>query len=159
MKLFELSQMYNDTLDEVTDNDELSPQIIDDVMTGIEADFKEKGVAVASYFKNMEVDIKAIKEAEADMKERRLAMEKKVSSLKKYLLDNMIRTEITKIECPYFKISVRNNPISVQVLDESDIPDNFKITKQVTSIDKKSIKDAGGCPGVELVSGKSLQIK
>ena len=71
----------------------------------------------------------------------------------------MVAADITKIECPYFALSIRNNPTKVEVNDFLKVPDEFKKTVETVTVDKKSIKEAGGCPGAELISTKRLQIK
>ena len=154
LHLYEIKQLYLDSLDDIED-----PADFKEILDSIIDEFEDKGIAVISYFKSLEAESKAIKDAEALMKARRTTMDNKVAKLKDYLLTNMIQTGITKIECPLFKVSVRNNPESVSIINEKLIPGKYKITKTVTSIDKKLIKSDGGCPGVELVSGKSLTIK
>ncbi|MGJ0484310.1 MAG: siphovirus Gp157 family protein [Methylomicrobium sp.] len=41
--------------------------------------------------------------------------------MKDYLKGNMEHTGITKIECPYFKLSIQNNPAAAHIFDESAI--------------------------------------
>ena len=83
-----------------------------------------------------------LKAAEADMEKRRKALENRVKWMKEYLKGNMERTGISKIECPYFKLSIQNNPPAVNIIDEDAIPLEFK--EQVISwkIDKTAIKEA-----------------
>jgi hypothetical protein len=64
----------------------------------------------------------AIKKAESEMASRREAMENRSQSIKDYILRCMRNSGINKIECPYFKISIRTNPQKVIIDDESKIP-------------------------------------
>jgi hypothetical protein len=107
----------------------------------------------------MEADIKTLKEAENRLSVRRKQKEDRVAWLKRYLLENMQKTGILSIECPYFKVSLRDNPESVVIKDESLVPDQYKTTEIVVKINKQAIKADGGCLGVELVKGKRLVIK
>ncbi len=100
-----------------------------------------------------------LKQAEASIKARRVLIEKRIAWMKDYLLKNMQATGITKITCPYFDISTRKNPASVLIKDEALIPAKYKTTEFITKVDKKAIKDDGGCAGVEIVQGESLRIK
>ncbi len=157
--LYEISSNYRQAILEMADMDDLPGDVLDDTLEGMEGEFNDKAIAVTSFFKNLEAESKAIKEAEAAMKARRTILDKKIARLKAYLLENMQQTGITKISCPYFQVSVRNNAPSVVVTDETLIPEQFRQREIVEKIDKKAIKDAGGCPGAELVRGKSLSIK
>jgi hypothetical protein len=75
----------------------------------------------------------------------------------------MVNMGISKIECPYFKLFIQNNPAAVNVFDEEAVPLTFK--KQVVSwsIDKVVIKHAikGGknVAGATLTNGNRLVIK
>lgn len=154
MNLFEISQLYNDTLEAIIDED-LDLSLIDQ----IEGDFKEKSINVIKFFKNLEASAAAIKEAEGAMRKRRQVMENKIKSMKEYLLHNMLNTGVTVIECPYFKASLRKNPPAVNIIDENLIPEQFKIVETTIKIDRLAIKEAGGCPGASIVQNKSLSIK
>ena len=154
MKLYELKQLYVDTLDEIDDVEEYK-----DVLDSITDEFQDKGLAVLAYYKNSEADAKAMKEAIDSIKVRRDRLIKSNTALKEYLLHNMIDTGITSLESPYFSCKVRDNPPSVKIIDELSIPDEFKEEIISTKVDKIAIKKAGGCTGVEIVRNKSLQIK
>ncbi len=154
MKLYEISQMYQDTLDDIDSEDENSLEAIN----SIEVEFEDKAIAVISHFKNLEADAVAIKEEENKMKARRLSIEKNVAWLKNYLLNNMIETGINKITCPYFEVKLKTNPASTIIVDESLIPDEFKTEVRSVKIDKTAIKKAGGCDGAKLIRKQSLSI-
>ena len=93
------------------------------------------------------------------MQTRKLGLQKKSDSIKEYLFRNMIESGIEEISCPYFKLSIRQNPAKVVVQDESLIPDKYMVTKTTSAPDKRLIKKDGGCTGVELVTSQSLVIK
>lgn len=159
MKLYEIAQTYQHAFDEMSAIEGLPEDVLSDTLEGIEGEFNDKAIAITSFFKNMEAETKAMKEAEDSIKARRVAIEKRVNWMKDYLLKNMQATGITKISCPYFDIAVRKNPASVQIKDETAIPAKYKTTEFITKIDKAAIKKDGGCTGVELVQGESLSIK
>jgi len=155
MKLYEIKQMYLDTLDDIDSTDENALEAIND----IEGEFQDKAIAVISHFKNLEVDILAIKDAEKQMKARRMVIENKVKYLKDYLLYNMIDTDINKISCPFFEVKLKNNPPSTVIVNEALIPDKYKTEVTTIKIDKAAIKKDGGCDGVKIKHGQSLSFK
>lgn len=157
--LYEITETHNRALLALAEMDDIPEDAINDTLEALEGEFNDKAISVAGFFQGVDAEILAMREAEKRIATRRKIKENQVARLKEYLLFNMERTGVTKIECPYFKISIRNNAESVNVLDESLIPDEFIRTVTTTSPDKTAIKNAGGCPGVELVRSKSLSIK
>ena len=143
---------------------ELDDQTIIDTLEGESTDLVEKGKNVAAVFRNLESDAKQIKEAEQQLAERRKAIEKRAESLKNYLKTNMEVAGIQKIECPWFVVSIANNPEAVTVDDETLIPrDYFKEIPASYVLDKnlckQALKDGYEVPGARLTRGTSLRIK
>lgn len=157
MKLYEIAEKHNNALLAMADIDGLDESVINDTLEALEGEFNDKALSVASFFQNIEAEIKAMRDAEKRIAERRKIKESSVKRLKDYLLREMQRTGISKIECPQFQISLRNNPDSVEIVDENLIPNEFK--RVVYEIDKMAIKKAGYCPGAEIVKKQTLVIK
>lgn len=159
MNLYEIATTHNQALLDLADMDDIPEEVINDTLEALEGSFNDKAVSVAGFFMNIDAEIAAMKEAEKRIADRRKAKENQISWIKNYLLENMLRTGITKIECPQFKISLRNNAESVHVVDENLIPDEYMRTTITKVPDKAAIKAAKGCPGVELRRSHSLLIK
>jgi hypothetical protein len=161
--LFQLAAEHRALSDKLHDLD-LDDQTILDTLEGESTDLIEKGKNVAAVFRNLESDAKQIKEAEQQLAERRKAYEKRAESLKNYLKTNMEIAGIQKIECPWFVVSIAQNPEAVTVDDESLIPrDYFKEIPVSYQLDKAlvklAIKDGFTVPGARLTRGTSLRIK
>lgn len=161
--LYELTNEYKAISDKLHEAD-LDETTIADTLESIGGDLQEKAVNVAKFFRNMESMADQIKQAESQMAERRKAIEKRAASLKAYLKDNMERAGITKIESPWFCVSIAQNPASVQIDDESLIPDDYMREIPATfAPDKKLMKSAMDegytIPGARLVRGTSIRIK
>lgn len=162
--LYQLAENYLQALDFLTDPElDLPIEAINDTLEGLSWELEEKAVNVTKFLRNMEATADAIKQAEEAMAKRRKALENRAKCLKDYLKGNMERTGISKIECPFFKLSIQKNPDSVNIVDEATIPEQFK--EQVISwkIDKTAIKEAikagRAVPGAVLVNGTRLAIK
>jgi len=159
MNLYDIATNHNNALLALAEIENIDAETVDQILADLEGDVKDKAISVAGYYLNIEAEISAMKSAERNIADRRKIKENSVSGLKQYLLENMLRTGITKIECPQFKISLRNNPESVFVISEEMIPEEFMVTTITKSPAKGLIKAAGGCPGVELRRGHSVVIK
>ena len=144
---------------------EIDDQTFYDTLEGLSGDFESKSIAVVMYAQNLMASANAIDDAIMRMMDRSKAIKKKSDRMKQYLLENMQRTGITKIESPYFLISVRNNPESVVVDAEILIHSDYLVYADIPAptVDKKKIKaaiQAGEIiAGVHLERKQSLQIK
>ena len=112
----------------------------------------------------MESDADRIEEAAKIMMARAKAVRKRSANLKEYLLSNMEKAGISKIESPWFVISIKQNHEAVSVDDESLIPrDYFKEIPATFQLDKtlikQAIKDGFTVKGCHLSRGSRLEIK
>jgi len=160
MNLYEIASTHNAALLDMASMDDLPEEVINDTLEALEGSFKDKAISVAGFFQNIDAEIAAMKDAEKRMAERRKAKENQVAWMKEYLLSNMTRTGINKIECSEFKISLAKLPPSVVIEDIALIPAEFLRTKTEVTPDKTLIKNSGGCAGARIESaGFRLSIK
>ena len=161
--LYELAAQHRQLAERLTDIG-LDDATIADTLNGEAGDFMEKGVNVAKVFRNLESFADQIKLAESQMAERRKAIEKRAAALKQYLLTNMDTAGITKIESPWFCISIKNNPESVVIDDEKEIPADYMREIPVSYVPNKALmksamQDGHIITGAHLERGKRLEIK
>lgn len=166
LSLYQLSNNYVQALDFLTDPDMDVPiEAVNDTLEGLGGELEDKAVNVAKFLRNMEATAETIKAAEASMAKRRKALEEKVKWLKDYIKSNMEATGISKIECPYFKLSIAKNPAALDVFDTEAIPAEYKHSETVTveHIDKATLKSdlAKGqiIQGARLTNGTRLSIR
>lgn len=121
---------------------------------GIELEKKIENIGC--FIKNLEADIKALKEEEANLKHRREVAEKKIESLKKYLNGYLMAvypndTDRAKWKFKTAKVVMgfrKSTTVEVPNLDKLD-KDFLKVKTEV-SADKTAIKDA-------IKSGKTVE--
>lgn len=164
LALYEISNQYLADLNKLNDLD-LDEQTFLDTLEGLSGELEQKAINVAMYIKNLEVSADAIKQAEKSMADRRKAIEAKNEKIRKYLLENMLKTGVTKIECPQFVLSVRKSPASVDVLMQDQIPDEYwDIPEPLpATLNKRrlaeDLKAGVVIEGARLTQGNTLQIK
>lgn len=161
--LFELAANYRALADRLNDLD-LPEEVIADTLESESGELTDKSTNVAKVFRNLEADADKIEEAAKQMIARAKAIRRRSDSLKQYLHSNMEKAGITKIESPWFVISIKQNPEAVKVDDEESIPrDYFKEIPASYSLDKalikQAIKDGFNVPGCHLERGTRLEIK
>ena len=132
--------------------------------TGIVDDFNAKAEALVSVARNFEQFDDAIDAEIARLKALKDSRHKRADGVRAYLKREMIRTNITRIECPRFVIALRNNPESVEIFDTRMIPGAFMRVPPVPEAqpDKAAIKEAikAGLevPGARLAVGQRIAI-
>lgn len=162
--LYEIAREYKGTA-ELLANLELDAQTVADTLEGQSGDLQTKAQNTVFVLRNLESTAEAIKQAEAEMAQRRRAIEARADRLKTYVLECMQVAGVEKIECPHFRISIKNNPGSVDVFEPGLIPSEFMKnpeppppTPDKTAI-KNAIKNGAEVPGARVVTTQRLDIK
>lgn len=159
-KLYELTEQYKKALDSIFDEESPTQQLIND----IQESFEKKVINCVKYLKNLEAEHAAIKREMDNMSLRYKGIGKKMDSFSDYIAMNINETGlIDAIKCAEFSVKLQENPAAVEVYDEMSIPDAYKVTKEVVSINKdlikRDIKDDFEVPGARLIRRKRLVIK
>jgi len=164
MRLYDIADDYQSALDGAVDVEtgEINEQYLS-LLDSLGEDLKEKGLAVAYYIKNIDADRDAIKAEKDRLAKKEKAIANKINWLHEYLTRNMDRCGISKIECPYFSIKLKDCPPSVDIHDEQQIPDEYIKRKEVVSFDKAKmnvdLKNGKHIPGADLKRNKRIDIK
>jgi len=162
--LYQLAAEHRAALERLADLD-LPPETVADTLESLGGELEVKAQNVVAFMRNLETTADAIKKAEGEMAARRKAIENRVTSLKRYVLDAMQDNGIQRIDCPLFAISIAKNPPAVDVYDEGQIPADYftnppppppQLDKNLI---KQAIHDGFEVPGARLVQGVRLAIK
>ena len=162
--LYEIVAQYREAAAKLEDMD-LDEQTLADTLESLSGDLEVKATNTAALVRNIEATAAAIKDAEAQMRARRTALENRAARIRDYLLANMMVAGVQKIECPYFKLAVRENPPAVDIYEPGLIPDQFMVTPDTPppAPDKKAIaaamKTGQDVPGCRLTRGTRLEIR
>lgn len=116
---------------------------------------QKKSNAVIAYSKNIELTIKAMKEEESRISTNRKGLENRLEQFKKYVKECMEGNGINKIETDLGTLSIAKSPISVEIVNEENVPDEYKEVIFTTKVDKKKIAEAFKSTG-ELIEGVEI---
>jgi hypothetical protein len=163
--LYELSDQYLAVLEllELDSIDDDAGQL-ELALDSIAARITDKAEGIVGLVKQFE-GMAELRAAEAKrMKALADADQKRADRLRDYLLRHLVEIGTEKIDTARFRISVRQNPPSVQVVDEAQIPEEYLRTVTTVSVDKRGILDAlkatGEIPsGVEIIHGTRLDVR
>ena len=163
MTLYALTDEYRALMDLAADP-EADPESFDGALQNIQGDITDKAIAVASVARNLEAFAGQIDAAVADMTVRAQSARNRAARVRAYLLGGLESAEISKIESPYFVVSIKKNPPAVEISDDADIPpDLCRVIPATTKPDRAAIKKAlqagEAVDGCRLVQSKRLDIK
>lgn len=159
MKLYELTHNWNQVQDIA---EQLDAETLKDTLDSIEEEIESKVENTAKVVKNLEGDIEAVKSEMKRLSDKKSTLENNVKGIKRYLQEEMEKVGKDKIKGTLFSVGIQNNPQSLNVEDESHIPEGFFI-EQAPKLDKKQLlkemKDGLEVPGVEITQSRSLRIR
>ena len=114
--------------------------------TGITDELSTKAQGIEFVARSAEAHHLAIDAEIARLQALKAHRSKIAAGLRAYLLDNMQRMEIERIDCPLFSITIRKNPPAVDIFDPLSIPAQYMVTPMpkppVAAPDKRAIMDA-----------------
>lgn len=163
LSLYNLSAEYQAIANKLMEMD-LDEVTIKDTLESVSGELETKAVNVAMFIRNLESSAEQIKLAEKAMAERRKALENKAESIKNYLFENMKACNITKIESPYFALTIKKNPHKLVIDDAGQIPSELYIYPEVVpypdnSKIKELLKAGQEVSGARLQQDERLEIK
>lgn len=156
MKLYELSEIYNNIIDLDLPEEELTT-----ALQNIDEKIEEKADNIAKTLRELDGQIETIKAEEKRLQEKRKAIENKRENIKKYLQYQMEILDKKKIKTDLFSFTISKNKTSVKILDEAKIPEEyFRITKTANKTEiLKAYQEGKLKEGIELEQTESLKIK
>lgn len=158
--LYEISKDFLELQEAASNAEEVDESMmlaLRDTMEGIQLSFEEKAQNIVNVMKNVTSNVAAIDEEIKRLQGMKTTVKNKEEWFKNYLRENMEKTGINKIECPYFTITLAKASQQVEITDEKLLPDDLidietKIKPKRQEI-KKALQD-GEVPGAELITAK-----
>lgn len=164
LTLYAMAGEFKEAADKLAEMD-LDEVTIRDTLESLSGDLEAKATNTIMLVRNLEATAEQIKAAEKQMADRRKAFEARAASIRQYVMDTMIFAGIQKIECPLFKIALRDNPPAVVVDSAEQIPTHYMTDPPPPAPvpDKKliaqALKDGQEVPGCHLERGQRLEVK
>lgn len=112
---------------------EMGMQLVDALQT--------KSNNIIAYYQDQNTLLNAIDEEIKRLQEYKKITKNKIDRYKEYVKSNMDLLGLEKISTDLGVISIAKSPISVEILDEQQIPDEYKEVVTTIKVDKKKIAD------------------
>lgn len=154
MRLYEITHVIVEAQHDSVDIEQLSQ---------LQMAFKDKAVACAAVTKNLRAESDAVDAEIQRLMKRKAAIDNNRRRLCDYLLAEMQKAGIDKIDGEIHRIRRARSPLSVQILDEDKVPTQFRKVIIERTVDKKAIvehvKETGEIvDGIEVVHNEHLRI-
>lgn len=148
LSLYEITNAFPALMEneEMTDEDKVK---VEEELTLL---LKEKSQNIIGYTKNIELTIEAMKNEEKRISDIRKTLENRLSKFKDYVKECMENAGIPKLDTGLGTLSIAKSPISVEIVNEDEIPAEYKQIVQTIKVDKKAIADNFKSTG-ELIAG------
>lgn len=164
LSLYNITNKFVELMDKAQDG-ELTEEEYNQLGEELAIELQNKSANIIGYIKNSEIFLDAIKAEEKRLSDMRKMGECKLEKFKGYVKENMSRLNLKEIPTELGKLSISRNPMSVEIENEDEIPNEFKKEITTIKIDKTAIKkhfqETGEIiPGTIIVDDKtSLRIK
>lgn len=166
MRLYDLSvdyQQIQELMEQDSSGSEDYRQALEDTFESINESYDLKIENSVKVLNQIKSDIETIGNEIKRLQGKKKSLENNLDSFKEYLKDSMEMTGKTKVKTPLFSVWVQDNPQSLKVKSEDNIPKDYFI-KQPDKLNKKDllkhIKETGELiEGVELVQTRGLRYR
>ena len=164
LSLYNITNKFVELMDKAQEG-ELTEEEYNQLGEELAIQLQQKGSNIIGYTKNIELTINAMKEEEKRIAENRKSLESKLDKFKQYVKENMERLGITKMDTELGTLSIAKSPTSVEIINEDEVPSEFKQEIITVKIDKTKIKnnfkETGEIPtGVNIITtNTNLRIK
>jgi len=160
MNLYEITQEIHN-LDSLLESEQIDTDAYSDTLEIVKYELEKKADGLIKYFVNIDTQIEIIDSEIKRLQDLKKSKNNKVDRLKKYIVDNILLLNKTKVETPLGNFSIRKSE-SVEV-DISMLHTKYLKQKIEYSADKIAIKEAikkgEKVDGATIIENKNLIIK
>lgn len=164
MKAYEIVNGMIDTLDIFLESEqnEGDRENYEYIMEFLKDELQSKSSNIIKYIRNVSLEVEVLSQEEDRLEKLRKQKEKKVNSLKKYLIDILLNLDKNKIETELGNLGLRKS-VSVAIDNLDLIPKKY-IQKKIELVPDKRmlselLKQGKNIKGVHLEDKYSLQIR
>ena len=137
LKLYEITNGFMD----LNEKEELSEEERQEIGMQLADALQRKSNNIIAYYQDQNTLLNAIDEEIKRLQEYKKITKNKIDRYKEYVKSNMDLLGLEKISTDLGVISIAKSPISVEILDEQQIPDEYKEVVTTIKVDKKKIAD------------------
>lgn len=154
LTLYKITNKFAELMD-MAENGELTEEQYNELGEQLALELQQKGSGIIGYTQNEEALIDAVDMQIKRLQEFKKSKQSKLEKFKQYVKENMECLGITKMDTELGTLSIAKNPMSVEIENEEEIPEEFKQEVITVKIDKTAIKNYFKTTG-ELIAGVKI---
>ena len=164
LSLYNITNKFVDLMEKAQEG-ELTETEYNELGEELALELQNKSANIIGYTQNKEALLDAIDIQIKRLQDMKKSEQNSLDKFKQYVKENMEKLGIEKIQTELGILSIAKNPMSVEIENENEIPNEFKQEVITTKIDKTAIKnhykETGEIiPGAIIIDNKtSLRIK
>ena len=157
--IYEVEEKYNRFTYQIINNPGEPFGFVED-----EFPFEARNIALGKIIQNWKCELQGVNEALKIMQLRAAKIKKNISLIQDFMLNDIASSGLLDpIKCSDIVISTKKNPPKLEITDAELLPDIYRITTQVVTLDnaaiKKDLLDGFEVEGAKITQGRSLVIK
>lgn len=145
MNLFEI----NDAIKQVVDKEDIDPQMLKDTLDSLAITRDEKLDGLAGLIERDTADAEFLASKIKKLTEQKRRFENQKENLQKYMTEVIDDAGLKQVKTEHYILKPRNYRQKTIVSDERKIPEEYRVIKETTSIDKRKLYD-------DLIDGKDI---
>ena len=140
LSLFNITNNFLELMNKVEEG-EITEEEYNKLGQELATELQNKSSNIIGYIQNETILVEAIDTQIKRLQELKKSKQNNLENFKKYVKENMERLNLSKVETELGILSIAKSPISVEIIDEDKIPNEYKDIVQTVKIDKTKIKD------------------
>ena len=154
LSLYQLTNGFMQVYD-AAENGEITEELAKEIQAELQTALTNKSTNIIAYYQNKQSLINGIDEEIKRFQDFKKSEKSKLDNYKEYVKNNMELLGIEKIETPVGKLTIAKSPISVEIINEDESPNEYKTIVTEIKVDKNKIKDNFKTTG-EIVAGVKI---
>lgn len=140
LSLYKITNSFTELMSKAEEG-ELTPEEYEKLGEELAIQLQAKSANIIGYYQNENALLEAIDIQIKRLQDFKKAKQNSIDKYKQYVKENMERLGLQKIETELGSLSIAKSPISVEIINEDELPSEFKLEVVTTKIDKKAIAD------------------
>lgn len=140
LTLYNITNKFVDLMNKAQEG-ELTEEEYNELGEELAKELQNKSSNIIGYIQNSKSLLDAMKAEETRLSDMRKAGENKLDKFMQYVKECMERLDLKEISTELGSLKINKNPMSVEIENEEEVPEEFKTIVQTTKINKTAIKN------------------
>ena len=140
LSLFQITNEFQELMNKAEDG-EITEELYNEIGSQLAVELKNKSTNIVGYIQNENALIEAISVQIERLQNFKKSRQNNIDNFKKYVKEQMEKLNLPKVETELGTLSIAKSPISVEIIEEDKITNEYKKIVQEIKVDKTKIKE------------------